>query len=156
MAGLTRPDIEALVPHAGSMCLLDSVASWDDDRIHCRSLSHQLGDAHPLWHNGGIAPVHLIEYAAQAAAVHGGLLASSTGEGLQTGFLAGVRDIALPERSIDTFVGTLDVWAFREMSGPQGMIYQFVVKTADNTLSSGRLTVMDAGPVVQTDAPEST
>lgn len=142
---LTHEQLCALIPHDGAMCLLDRVVAWDDAGIHCCSDSHRLGDAHPLWRDNGIAAVHLIEYGAQAAAVHGGLLARNGGrQAPAAGYLAGVRDIVFVEQAIDTVTKPLDTRAYREISGPQGMVYHFEVNAADMTLCSGRLTVMRA------------
>ena len=74
---MTRDDIATLIPHSGSMCLLDGVLSWDENTILCRTASHRLPD-NPLRSNGRLAGVCGVEYAAQAMALHGGL----TGGGL--------------------------------------------------------------------------
>ena len=74
MSLLAHAELEALIPHAGGMCLLDTVESWDAETIHCRSLSHLRAD-NPLREKGRLAALHLAEYGAQAMAVHGGLLA---------------------------------------------------------------------------------
>lgn len=74
--GLPKSQWAALIPHQGSMCLLDSVAHWDDVRIHARSGSHARDD-NPLRRDGRLRALHLCEYGAQAMAVHGGLLAQA-------------------------------------------------------------------------------
>ena len=38
---LPRAWIAAHIPHAGSMCLLDEVVAWDDERICCTATSHR-------------------------------------------------------------------------------------------------------------------
>ena len=40
-------DIAALIPHSGSMCLLDRVVEYDETQIHCRTGSHR-DAANPL------------------------------------------------------------------------------------------------------------
>ena len=55
----------ALIPHGGSMCLLEAVDSWDETRVTCRSATHRRPD-HPLRRDGHLSAVHLLEYAAQA------------------------------------------------------------------------------------------
>src|SRR5574337_973688 len=41
---LPKNDWAALIPHAGTMCLLDAVCSWDERRIHAISTSHARAD----------------------------------------------------------------------------------------------------------------
>ena len=67
-----RADIAALIPHAGAMCLLDAVLSWDRTSIACTASSHRAID-NPLAAEGRLDAVCGVEYAAQAMAVHGGL-----------------------------------------------------------------------------------
>lgn len=71
---LSRKEISEQIPHAGRMVLLDEVVEWDDDHIVCRSHSHQDRD-NPLYLSGQLSAVCAIEYAAQAMAVHGSVLA---------------------------------------------------------------------------------
>lgn len=145
MPRLTRAQILALVPHAGAMCLLESVIEWDRAGVHCRSETYHRDPAHPLRRNGSLAAVHLLEYGAQAAAVHGGLLArESDGAAGRGGVLAGLRDLLLSGEPVDTIAGPLDIRAYREMGSAQGMIYRFVVESAGKALASGRLTIMAA------------
>lgn len=144
MRGLTREQIRALIPHAGAMCLLDSVIEWDHAGIHCRSESHRR-EHHPLRRNGCVAAVHLVEYAAQAAAVHAGLLARESGDGPPPGgFLAGVREVELAEQSVDSVMTPLDIRVHRQLGGAQGVIYRFVVDSAGAVQSSGQLTIVSA------------
>lgn len=148
MPGLTRAQIMALMPHAGAMCLLDGVVDWDADHILCRSERFHCDHAHPLRHNGRLAGVTLAEYGAQAAAAHAGLFAQQAGQGQarQTGgFLAGLRDVQLPVESVDCINTALDIHAWREVGGPQGMIYRFEVASAGVVRATGRLTIAAAG-----------
>lgn len=48
---LNRDDIARRIPHQGSMCLLDTVTSWDDSYISCQASSHRAPD-HPLRAHG--------------------------------------------------------------------------------------------------------
>lgn len=59
----------ALIPHQGPMMLLDCVESWDDTKIVCSATSH-LDTNNPLRVNGRLSYIHVIEYGAQAAAIH--------------------------------------------------------------------------------------
>ena len=75
---LSREAIEALVPHAGAMCLWDEVLDWNGDTIRLRARNHR-DTAHPLRSEGRLRAIHLCEYGAQAMAVHGGLIAQRDG-----------------------------------------------------------------------------
>ena len=66
--------IRELVPHAGKMCLLERVVDCDTASIRCETRSH-LDRANPLRRNGHLSSVCAIEYAAQAMALHGALMA---------------------------------------------------------------------------------
>src|SRR5256884_3247493 len=73
---LDRQWIEQHIAHKGRMCLLDEVLSWDAARIRCRSATHRSAD-NPLRLHGRLGAACGIEYAAQAMAVHGALIAAS-------------------------------------------------------------------------------
>ena len=91
---LDRAGIAALIPHAGTMCLWDALLSADAQLAHCITDSHLRPD-NPLRRDGRLSAVHLIEYGAQAMAVHGGWLAQAAGTAAQPGVLAAVRDLRL-------------------------------------------------------------
>src|SRR5256886_11224671 len=73
---LGRLWIEQHIPHKGRMGLLDEVLSWDATRIRCRSATRRSPD-NPLRLHGRLGAACGIEYAAQAMAVHGALVAAS-------------------------------------------------------------------------------
>ena len=130
-----------LIPHDGSMCLLDSVEYWDEKRIVCSSFTHQR-DNNPLRSNDRLAAIHGVEYAAQAMAVHGGLLARQKGEANPGGFLAALRDVALNVERLDTIDAPLQIEAEELMRNGGNFIYQFQVQADGEILLDGRLTVM--------------
>lgn len=139
------PAPAALVPHAGAMCLLDTVVAWDDARVTCASTSHRRPD-NPLRREGRLAALHLVEYAAQATAVHGGLLAGG-GAPAPPRVLAGVRDCVLHVSSLDDVPGTLTIEAERLMAMGESTLYGFRVSAADGVLATGRLSIArPAGP----------
>jgi predicted hotdog family 3-hydroxylacyl-ACP dehydratase len=140
---IDRETILGLIPHADRMCLLDRVVGWNADRVLCSSESHRASD-HPLRADGQLSAIHLIEYAAQATAVHGGLLArTGSGEAIAgSGVLASVRDLQLQVGRIDDIDATLEITAYRRIAGPGGSIYDFEVSAAGQLLASGRLSVM--------------
>lgn len=90
---LTKSDIEALIPHAGGMCLLEQVVSYTDAEVICRTQSH-LEVNNPLKADGKLSKMHLIEYGAQAIAVHGGLMELSSTLGVpKLGYIASVKGV---------------------------------------------------------------
>lgn len=141
LAPLSKPEWQALVPHAGSMCLLDRVLSWDATRIHCEARSH-LDPANPLRRNGHLSALHLIEYGAQAMAVHGGLLAHASGGQAQPGFLVAARDVELELEFLDAITDPLQVRAEALSAGEAGWMYVFSVAVADRALARGRVSVI--------------
>src|SRR6059058_4587817 len=75
---IDKAEIRRLIPHAGTMCLLDSVLGWDDESIVCTTNTHR-DEANPLRRDGRLSALHALEYGAQAAAIHGGLRARAAG-----------------------------------------------------------------------------
>lgn len=137
----------ALIPHAGDMCLLDGVESWDDQNIRCFSRSH-LAEDNPLREDGALAAVHALEYGAQAMAVHGGLLARRHEAGMRAGVLAGLRDVRLHAERLDQGDQPLQVDARRLLASGHSFLYQFEVRIGDRLVASARATVIatDGGP----------
>ena len=70
---LSKAALCRLIPHQGTMCLLDTVERWDDTSITCTTASHR--DAtNPLRRDNQLEAICGLEYAAQAMAVHVGIL----------------------------------------------------------------------------------
>ena len=141
--------IEAHIPHHGSMCLLDAVVSWDSEQIVCRASNHR-DLAHPLRAHGRLGAACAIEYAAQAMAVHGALLADPN-EPTQAGMLTGMRNVALAVARLDHLAHDLRCEAWR-LSGDSGMIlYRFEVSAGAQLVAAGRATViLDASTALAT------
>ena len=136
-----REELCGLIPHAGSMCLLDGVEQWDAGHIVCLSESHR-DEANPLRSEGQLAAVHGVEYAAQAMAVHGGLLAREAGKSNPAGFLAALRDVRLGTGRLDDKRGPLRVEANELMRSGGSFMYEFTVSAEGKELLAGRITVM--------------
>lgn len=137
-----RSDWAALIPHAGTMCLLDAVCSWDELRIHAISAGHARVD-NPLRGERGLHAVHLVEYGAQAMAVHGGLLARARdGEDARPGRLVSLRDVQLFEEYVDRLDGHLDVHAECLYADDGGAQYGFRIEHRGRLLVSGRAAVI--------------
>ncbi len=135
-------EIRRLVPHAGGMCLIDSVLQWDHESIHCCSTSHQSPD-HPLRRDGQLSALHVFEYAAQAAAIHGALLARVNAVAARAGYLGALRHASLAIRRLDTIAGPLDVNA-RLLIGDRGnAIYACQVAAAGSVVAEARITIVE-------------
>ena len=154
---LDRAAIAARIPHQGSMCLLDAVVDWSATAISCRAISHT--DPHnPLRAAGRLGAAAGIEYAAQAMAVHGALLADP-GERPRQGYLASVRGVTLHANRLDDLPGELDIDAERLSGDANNILYRFSVSHAGRCLLEGRAAViLDAAAVdrpktAKTEAP---
>ncbi|MDE3209466.1 MAG: phosphotransferase [Pseudomonadota bacterium] len=139
---LPKTDWARLIPHAGTMCLLDAVVAWDEQRIHAISAGHARAD-NPLRGEHGLHAVHLAEYGAQAMAVHGGLLARARGgDGARPGRLVSLRDLVLLAEYVDALDGHLDVHAECLYADAAGAQYAFRVAHRGRLLASGRAAVI--------------
>ena len=132
--------IAALIPHAGAMCLLDSVLDWSDAAIRCRATSH-LDPANPLRRDGRLSALCGIEYALQAAALHGALRG---GKPQPPGYLAALRMTSLAGQPWDDpALGPLLVEAEREHGDRNGLLYAIAVHASDGrSLLDGRATIV--------------
>lgn len=138
---IAQQELCSLIPHSGSMCLLAGVESWDAQGIVCVAESHR--DArNPLRRDGGLSVVHGIEYAAQAMAVHGGLLARERGEKNPPGFLAALRDVQLHCERLDDIGASLRIEAEELVRSGGSFMYGFTLSAAGVLLLEGRVTVI--------------
>lgn len=136
-----RDEICGLIPHAGLMCLLDKVTQWDETHIVCYSCTHKHID-NPLRNDDILPTSALIEYGAQAMAVHGGLLAKASGQVIRAGYLAALRDVTLEDVDVSSIDTLLCVEATQLMASQGNMIYNFSIKSNEKILASGRATVV--------------
>jgi predicted hotdog family 3-hydroxylacyl-ACP dehydratase len=143
---LTHAEITRVIPHAGRMALLDEVVAFSDTSLRARSGSHRLPD-HPLRRDGRLSSSAGVEYAAQAAAVHGALVAFREA-GRRAGFLAMLRDVRWTVERLDDITADLDIRVQLVTSQTDSVMYDFVIGEADSTLLTGRLAVFfpGAGP----------
>jgi len=144
MLNLARLDhdwIARQIPHQGSMCLLDEVEAWDQQRIQCRTSSHRATD-NPLRANNRLGAACGIEYAAQAMAVHGALLAPPGSTGARVGYLVSVRGAQLHVGRLDDIAFDLRVEATCITRSDNNILYQFSVSAAGQLLLDGRAAVV--------------
>jgi len=129
------------IPHQGSMCLLDCVEAWDEQRIQCRANSHRALN-NPLRSNDRLGAACGIEYAAQAMAVHGALLALPDATGTRVGYLVSVRGTQLQVARLDDIAADLEVEAVCITRSENNILYQFSISAAGMMLLNGRATVV--------------
>ena len=141
MPRIDRDAILALIPHQGTMCLLDEVMQWDSERIVCTTHSHQRPD-NPLRSDSMLRAIHLCEYGAQAMAVHGGLLAREHGQVAKPGLLVSLRAVQINSLRIDKLPDALIVEADKLLDSGSSWQYQFRVRHRDALLAEGRAAVM--------------
>jgi len=133
---LDRNDIERCLPHAGAMVLLDAVSHWDAASIQCSSAP--LGAGHPLSRDGQLSAIAAVEYAAQAAAVHGALL---DGQAVaRAGVLAKLAECDLLADGLAAGAGPIEVRAGLLSRGDAGCLYEFSVSCGQPVVR-GRLMV---------------
>ncbi len=142
---LDRQWIASHIPHQGRMCLLDQVLSWDDSSIECLSSTHRALD-HPLRAHGRLGSACLIEYAAQAMAVHGALRQLQPPGASATGMLTSARGVQLLVARVDDVAADLLIRAVRQHSDDRGALYEFRVSGGERLLAHGRASLL-LGPL---------
>ena len=140
-----KAQIEALIPHAGAICLLDAVTEWDEEAIVCVANSHR-DPANPLRRQGRLAAIHAFEYGAQAAAVHGGLCAQTTGRTASPGYLAALRDARWFVADLDSIAAPLLVTARQLLNEAGRCIYAIRVSVGERLLAEARIVVVPQPP----------
>jgi len=136
-----REQILKMIPHAGSMCLLDEVLDWDEASLRCLSRRYRDKDNPMRRANGVLGSACGIEIAGQAVAVHSRLLAESVGEPPR-GYLVSLRDVRCASGRLDAVDGDLVVDARRLVGDAVSATYQFTLAVREMILLSGRVTVL--------------
>ena len=123
------------------MCLLDAIEDWSGYEIHAVSRSHLWTD-NPLRRCHRLEMVCGAEYAFQAAAVHGALLAGGVAH--RQGVVASLRLTRIgADRLDDPAHGLLHIHSMLELNDPGGLIYGFVLHSeAGAPLLEGRGSIM--------------
>lgn len=138
---LDRSWIESHIPHRKAMCLLDQVAAWNTERITCTASSHRSG-SNPLRADNMLSSACGIEYAAQAMAIHGALLAGLHNDRApKTGYLISVREVELLVPRLDDIQANLEIIAERIAGDVNNVLYRFSVRETTRVLLAGRVGV---------------
>jgi predicted hotdog family 3-hydroxylacyl-ACP dehydratase len=146
---LNAVQIAELIPHQGSMSLLDAINALDAHRIDCSAVSHR-NLSNPLRENNILHAVCGVEYAAQAMALHGALSPSKSASTdtfkPRGGRLASLRSVEFFVSRLDDIDENLIVSAALLMRDENNMMYEFTVSTSSTgtsqTLLQGRATVI--------------
>jgi predicted hotdog family 3-hydroxylacyl-ACP dehydratase len=138
---IDKPEIRTLIPHAGTMCLLDSVIDWDDESIVCITNTHR-DKTNPLRRVGRLSSLNALEYGAQAAAIHGGLRARAAGTTAPACYLAALRDAHLYVDRLDDLASPLEIRAQRLFGDAGNTIYQCAISASGTSVAEGRVTIM--------------
>jgi predicted hotdog family 3-hydroxylacyl-ACP dehydratase len=138
---INKAEIRKLIPHSGTMCLLDEVTQWDDQSITCITNTHR-DPANPLRRDERLSAVHAFEYGAQAVAVHGGLRARSVGEIAPPGYLAALRDARLHVAFLDDIRSPLQICANRLFGDGANTVYECRVLADNALLANARVTII--------------
>ncbi len=138
---LVQAQIAALIPHSGTMCLLQTLDAWDKQHIVCRADNHR--DPHnPLRTRSGLLAPSAIEYAAQAMALHGALIGLEAGVPASPGYLASTRGVQLHRLRLDDLAGELHITATRQAGDARQILYAFTVSHAGEPVAEGRAAVV--------------
>jgi predicted hotdog family 3-hydroxylacyl-ACP dehydratase len=147
---LDRHGIASLIPHSGPMCLLASLRHWDEQCITCAATNHR-DPNHPLRTHSGLLASALIEYAAQAMALHGALIGRRNGQDVRPGYLASVRGVQLDVLTLHDLPladpDELRIAATRQAGDERQILYDFAVDHGGRRLADGRAAVVLNTPV---------
>lgn len=135
---LSKEDFIDLIPHSGNMCLIDQVSEWNEEFIHCCTFSHLAAD-NPLKDANGFSTIMLLEYGAQAMAIHGGILSGQK----KPGFLAVIRDAILHSENINHIKKHLLINANAIGLSTAGAMYSFQISANNETLLEASATVIN-------------
>jgi len=130
---LERAAIEALIPHAGSMVLLDRVISCDAHAILCTTMSHRRQD-NPLRRGAMLPAVCGAEYGAQAAAIHGPAI---SGGRERPGQVVLLRHIVWQLADLSQVEGPLQVRAECRHKDSRNLAYSFILTAAGQEILRG-------------------
>lgn len=130
---LGKAEIEALIPHAGPMVLLDRVLSVDERSIRCEAVSHGALD-NPLRVDGGLPAICGAEYGAQAAAVHG---PAATGAQERAGQVVLLRNIVWDVPDLSVIPEPLTIVAECLHKNARSLAYGFQISAAGRELLHG-------------------
>ncbi len=135
---ITNYPIDELVPHSGTMSLLDQVIEYDNDWLIAEvgirpDTLFLTEEAVPAWVG--------IEYMAQAIAAFAGIHAKAQQQDVKLGFLLGSRKYS-SSHSHFALGSCLQIRVEKEMQSEEGLgVFNCTITSADDLLVSARLNV---------------
>lgn len=129
------------MPHAGSMCLIEQLISWDEAHILCLARSHLAAD-NPLRSDNCLSAIHGVEYGAQAVGLHGGLLARRQGRQPAAGYLVGLRNVKIHRPRLDDTKYPLIITARQLLADEHNLLYAFRLTLNDEPVTEGRAAII--------------
>ena len=110
-------DIQRVVPHRGTMRLVDRLVDWDEDTV---AVELRVPEEGPFSHAEGVPAWVGVEYMAQAIAAWAGCRARAEGREPSIGFLLGTRRYTAHQPAF-TPGSCLRVAAHGELRGDKGL-----------------------------------
>ncbi|MEH6569607.1 MAG: hypothetical protein V7709_11050 [Halioglobus sp.] len=133
-------EIATLIPHSGSMCLLDHLVTWDHQAIEAVAVDVH-SEHNPLREDGMLHSVVLVEYAAQAAAIHAALNEGSIG-GNSVAYIGAIKSMTLHQPRVDPSDSELHCVACCVLNNANGAIYQLTVSANQKILMDARVVMV--------------
>lgn len=138
---MSHNPLSSLIPHQGTMCLLERVLEWNDSSVRLETDTHRSPE-NPLRSGVGLRAIHLCEYGAQAMAIHGALQAQAHGGAAAPGMLVSLRSVTFNCDYIDRLAGSLLVEAQCLHASESSLQYAFRIWHAGELLAAGRAAVV--------------
>ena len=131
-------DIGELLPHRASARMLERVIEWNEEFIRVATATHR-AELNPLRRAGRLAAAHLVEYGAQAMALHGALKSRAEGSLAPSALLVAARDFRASREFIDDLTGDLELVARKLLATPASFQYAFDVFHQGERIAGGRV-----------------
>ena len=122
------------------MCLLDEVIDWDENSLNAITTSHRKKD-NPLNETGRMDTVVLVEYGAQAAAIHAALQQSGLGSA-RPAYLGAIKKLQLFTQYIDADIAELQIHAQCIFNDDNGAIYDIRASAKGDDMMAGRVVLI--------------
>ena len=135
---LDRTALAGLLPHSGSMVLIDNVVAWSEKKLVCETRRH-LDASFPLKEYDVVPASAGIELAAQAMAIHVALVRD---DGPKQGLLTHVKNICFGNSSLNDASDLLTIEVRADRIGIRGCSYSFEIKSGGAACLNGRVGVV--------------
>jgi predicted hotdog family 3-hydroxylacyl-ACP dehydratase len=140
---LDAAELYARLPHAGDMCLLDRILHWDADSVRCSARSHRAPN-NPLRLDDALPALCGLEYAAQALALHGTLVADTALDAERL-FVVVVRNVTCHAGRLDVVQEELAVAGEILFRQAGAAVYKFSIRAGGDLVMEGQLGLMSPG-----------